>query len=101
MSGSKTNTMTLEAVKGVVDALPEGSDFTWDGVDEDDRPATEAEMRAAIELDRARREAGGKSGKTPVVLAVDSDVLEAFQAAGPDWRARMNEALRAWTRAGS
>lgn len=33
--------------------------------------------------------------REPVSLRIDSDVLEHFQADGPGWQDRMNEALRA------
>ena len=51
---------------------------------------------AALEADMARREVLVHPGRTPVVLGVDTDVVEAFRAGGPDWRARMTAALRAW-----
>lgn len=47
MPGSKTNSMTPDEVKRAVRKLPGGADFGWDGVDEDDRPASAAELQAA------------------------------------------------------
>ena len=96
VSGSKTNSMSLEEVRDAVRTLTVDGDHVWDGQDEDDRPATEEEMRAALEADMARREVLVHPGRTPVVLGVDTDVVEAFRAGGPDWRARMTAALRAW-----
>jgi len=96
VSGSKTNSMSLEEVRDAVRTLTVDGDHVWDGQDEDDRPATEAELRAAIEADMARRETVVHPGRTPVVLGIDDDVVAAFRAGGPDWRARMTAALRAW-----
>ena len=50
MSGSKTNVMAREEVLKAVRAVPSGQDFVWDGVDEDDLPATEEELSAAAGL---------------------------------------------------
>jgi hypothetical protein len=47
MPGSKTNSMTPDEVKRAVRKLPRSADFVWDGVDEDDRPATVAELQGA------------------------------------------------------
>ena len=55
MPGLKTNTMShkevLEAMRNLAPAL----DFVWDGVDEDDRPATEEELRAGTDAYRKQR----------------------------------------------
>jgi uncharacterized protein (DUF4415 family) len=80
--------MSPEEVRNAVRTLTVDGDHVWDGQDEDDRPATEADM--------ARREALIHPGRTPVVLGIDTDVVEAFRAGGSDWRARMTAALRAW-----
>ncbi|WP_299443189.1 BrnA antitoxin family protein [uncultured Rhodospira sp.] len=98
MSGSTANTMTLEAVRAAVARLPAEDDFVWDGADEDDRPASEAEMRAAVEADLAGRAGRAGSRRTPVVLGIDTDIVAAFRATGPGWRGRMNAALREWVR---
>jgi len=42
MPGSKTNSMTPDEVKHAVRKVARSADFVWDGVDEDDRPATVA-----------------------------------------------------------
>lgn len=98
MNGSKTVTeMTRAQALAAVRALPGDQDFVWDGLDEDERPLTEAEaapVRAAIAAKKRGRPVG--SDKEQVALRVDKDVLEAFRASGAGWQTRMNEALRAW-----
>jgi len=97
MSGSKTNSMTLDEVRAAVRAIPPEMDFVWDGVDEDDRPATAEEMQAGIDADRKRRGRPAGSGtKEQVAIRFDNDVLAAFRADGPGWQTRMNAALRDW-----
>jgi hypothetical protein len=54
MSGSKTNAMNRNEVLAAVRAAPPERDFVWDGVDEDDRPATDEELRAGLALARNR-----------------------------------------------
>lgn len=36
-----------------------------------------------------------EDGRVEVELEIDADVLEFFQAMGPDWEERINEVLRA------
>ena len=97
MSGSKTSRMTLDEVRAAVKAIPSGQDFVWDGVDEDDRPATAEEMQAGIAADLKRRgRPAGSGNKEQIAIRFDSDVLAAFRAAGPGWQTRMNAALRDW-----
>ncbi len=98
MSGLTTNNMTLEQVKAAICAIPPGSDFVWDGVDEDDRPLTKEEMRAGIEAAKSRRGRPTGSDKTQIALRVDNDTLAAFRAGGAGWQSRMNAALGAWVR---
>ena len=50
------------------------------------------ELAATIAEETALAE---KRGKELVILEIDLDVLTAFRAAGPDWRDRMSDALRA------
>jgi uncharacterized protein (DUF4415 family) len=91
------NEMTLEEVIAAVRAIPRDQDFVWDGIDEDDRPATKEELDAAIAADLARRR-GRPIGsmKTQIALRVDDDILAAFKATGKGWQTRMNDALREW-----
>lgn len=91
MPGSKTNRMTLDEVKRAVRAVPRGADFVGDGVDEDDRPATGAELQGAL---RGRGRPVGSGMKEQVAIRLDRDLLEALRAGGPGWQTRVNEALR-------
>lgn len=52
----------------------------------------EAQIEAAKR--RGRSSTGAKTISTDIAL--DADVLAAFQALGGDWEARMNHALRDW-----
>ncbi len=89
MSGSKTNAMKRKAVLEAVRAMAPAQDFVWDGSDEDDRPATAAELAASIEATRRKRGRPAGSGtKEQVAIRIDHDILEAFRAGGP----RMAEA---------
>jgi len=87
--------MSLTEVLAAVRALPPEDDFVWDGLDEDDRPATEEELRAGMALARSRGRPSG-SDKTQIALRVDNRVLEAFKATGKGWQTRMNDALKEW-----
>jgi len=87
--------MNRNEVLAAVRAAPPERDFVWDGVDEDDRPATDEELRAGLALARNRGRPVG-SDKTQIALRVDNSVLEAFRATGKGWQTRMNEALKEW-----
>ena len=39
-----------------------------------------------------------KNNKVRTVIEYDADIISAFRAAGNDWQARMNDALREWLR---
>lgn len=95
MSGSKTNAMNRNEVLAAVRAVPAERDFVWNGVDEDDRPATDEELRAGLASTRSRGRPVG-SDKTQIALRVDNSVLEAFRSTGKGWQTRMNEALKEW-----
>ena len=74
MSGSKTIAMKREAVLKAVRAMPPAKDFVWDGSDEDDRPATAAELAAGIEAVRRKRGRPSGSGtKEQVAIRIDHD----------------------------
>jgi len=98
MNGLPVNNMTREQVAAAVRAIPKDKFFVWDGVDEDDRPATGAEMKAGIEADKRRRGRPAGSDKTQIALRVDNDTLAAFRATGQGWQSRMNQALGEWVR---
>jgi uncharacterized protein (DUF4415 family) len=87
--------MNRNEVLAAVRAVPPERDFVWDGVDEDDRPATDEELRAGLALARSRGRPVG-SDKTQIALRVDNSVLEAFRSTGKGWQTRMNEALKEW-----
>ena len=91
MPGSKTNSMTLDEVKRAVRKLPRSADFVWDGVDEDDRPATAEELRAAR---RGPGRPAGSGAKQQVAIRLDRDLLKALRAGGAGWQTRVNDALR-------
>lgn len=96
MSGSNTNSMSLKEVMEAVKAIPKSQDFVWDGIDEDDRPLTEEELRAGIEYTNARRGRPAGTDKTQISLRVDNAVLDAYKAMGKGWQTRMNDALKEW-----
>ena len=99
MPGSKTNSMTLDEVRAAVRAIPTEQHFVWDGINEDERPATEAEMNAGVAADLKRRGRPlGSGSKEQVAIRIDADVLAAFRSAGPGWQTRMNAALREWVK---
>ena len=70
--------------------------YVWDGKDEDERPATRAEMRAGVEAYRKQRGRPPGSEKESTTIRFDRDVLTAFRSAGPGWQTRMNAVLREW-----
>ena len=55
MPGSKTNATTRSEVLAAVRALPPSKDFVWNGVDEDDRPATVEELQAGVAFIRSQK----------------------------------------------
>ena len=95
MTGSRKE-MTRKEILEALKNPPPGGDYVWDGVDEDDRPATAEELRAGVaELRKARGRPPG-SAKESTTIRIDHDVLDAFRAGGPGWQSRMNAALRDW-----
>ncbi|NYT66504.1 BrnA antitoxin family protein [Alcaligenaceae bacterium] len=38
----------------------------------------------------------GSGQKTQITVRFDSDIIDAFKAAGPGWQTRMNDALKFW-----
>jgi uncharacterized protein (DUF4415 family) len=99
MPGSKTNELSRAQVLDAVRALPRGSGYVWDGVDEDDRPLNVEELEAGLVAALKKRGRPVGSGtKEQVAIRLDRDVLSAFRSSGPGWQTRMNEALRDWLR---
>ena len=98
MLGSKTNAMNRKEVLIAVRAVPPAKDFVWDGMDEDDRPASGEELTAGVVAYRKRGRPAGAVTKEQVAIRFDREVLAAFRAAGPGWQTRMNDALKDWPR---
>jgi uncharacterized protein (DUF4415 family) len=90
--------MNRKQVLAAVRALPPGQDYVWDGVDEDDCPATDEELRAGLVAARKRGRPVSASTKEQVSVRYDREVLAAFRRSGPGWQTRMNEALKDWLR---
>ncbi len=98
MNGLK-KTMTRSEVLEALKHPPAGGDYVWDGVDEDDRPATDEELAAGMAAARKARGRPPGSTKESTTIRIDHDVLEAFRADGAGWQSRMNAALREWLQA--
>jgi len=99
MPGSKTNELTRAQVLAAVRAVPKGTAFVWDGVDEDERPPSAEELQAGfVAAVNKRGRPAGSGTKEQVAIRFDRDVLGAFRASGPGWQTRMNDALRDWLR---
>ena len=96
MPGSKTNNLNRSEILAAVRALPADADFVWNGEDEDDRPASMAELQAGVGADLKRRGRPAGSTKEQVAIRLDHEVLAAFRATGKGWQTRMNDALRDW-----
>jgi uncharacterized protein (DUF4415 family) len=96
VNGLETNTLTREEILEALKSPPPGGDFVWDGVDEDDRPATEEELRAGIEAYRRSRGRPAGSNKKRIAIRLDNDVLAALRATGKGWQTRVNNVLRDW-----
>ena len=101
MLGSKTNAMNRKDVLAAVRAVPSAKDFVWDGADEDDRPASDAELATGVAAYRKRGRPAGAATKEQVAIRFDREVLAACRADGPGWQTRMNDALKDWLRAHS
>ncbi len=96
MTGLQKKMTDREKILEAMQTPPTSGFFVWDGIDEDDRPATADELRKGIELTHTRRGRPSGSEKTQIALRVDKAVLEAFRAQGKGWQTRMNEALKEW-----
>ena len=90
--------MNRKEVLAAVRRIQPEKDFVWNGIDEDERPATKEEMLAGIAVARKGRGRPVGSDKTQIALRVDNDTLSAFRATGKGWQSRMNAALRDWLR---
>jgi uncharacterized protein (DUF4415 family) len=99
MSGSKRTSMKMSEARRRsiggkthtdVERVKRAGDYVWDGVDEDERPSTKAELAAAKKLGRPR----AAVTRTMLSLRVDPDVLAALRASGRGWQTRVNALLR-------
>ncbi len=100
MTGSRTNTMDHKTVLAAVGNLEENQDYQWDGVDEDDCPATQEELQAGVEA--YRKKVGRPVSDNPKVftsIRLDADIVERFKQDGKGWQTRVNTALREWIEA--
>ncbi|MDY0331453.1 MAG: BrnA antitoxin family protein [Thiomonas sp.] len=97
MNGSKTNAMNRKALLDAVRQSPPEKDYVWDGLDDDERPASPEELRAGLAAARRTRGRPAGSGlKEQVAIRFDREVLDAFRASGSGWQTRMNAALKEW-----
>lgn len=96
MNGLVKTMTEREAILKAMKTPPPGGYFVWGGKDEDDRPATDEELRAGLAAARRGRGRPAGSDKTQIALRVDNDTLAAFRASGQGWQSRMNAALREW-----
>lgn len=92
MSGSnKGGEMRQAEVLAAVRAIAPGADYVWDGVSEDDRPATPAELATA------RRKPGrpaAEVARPTLNMRVDPEVLAWLRESGKGWQTRVNAMLR-------
>ena len=98
MNGSPTPRTEREVILEAMKKPPVGGYFVWDGVDEDDRPATADELQAALVTSRKHGRPVSDSGQRAGVNPLDREVLAAIHETGPVWQTRMNEALKDWLR---
>ncbi|MBK1642644.1 hypothetical protein CKO12_12310 [Chromatium okenii] len=61
-----------------------------------ERIVTFADCAAAAQTIIQRGHPPAKQKKRLLTVRYDADIVEAFQATGPGWQTRMNEALREW-----
>jgi len=96
MSGLKTTFLTRKAILEAMKTPPPNGYFEWDGLDEEERPATPEEIRAGIEATRRSRGRPRGSNKEQVTIRFDKDVLAALKATGRGWQTRVNDIVREW-----
>ena len=95
MTGSKTNGMTRSDVLAAIRNIPSDRHFVWDGIDEDDRPATADELdQATAAYTRSRGRPAGTALKQQVTVRLDKDLVASLRASGTGWQTRMNDLLR-------
>jgi len=93
MNGSE---MTRDQILKVLELKKEtpSGDFVWDGVDEDDRPLTEYEMKSgAVGFVNKGGRPKSLSPKKSATLRYDQEILDFFKATGKGWQTRINDVL--------
>ncbi len=93
MSGLPKKMSEREKILKAMEAPPAGGYYVWDGVDENERPATKEELATAI---KRRGRPMGSGTKEQVAIRFDREVIAAFRASGAGWQTRMNDALKDW-----
>jgi len=102
MNGLAKPMTEREAILAAMKTPPPGGYYVWDGVNEDDRPMSDAELKAGLEVAlRKRGRPVGSGTKEQVAIRFDREILETFRASGQGWQTRMNDALRDWLRSHS
>ena len=94
MNGSPTARTEREMILEAMKKPPVGGYFVWDGVDEDDRPATPEEMQAGIQADLQRRTRPVTTRRPTLSLRVDPDLLAHLRESGKGWQTRVHALLR-------
>lgn len=88
-----------EAILQAMKTPPVDGYFAWDGLNEDERPASAEEMQVGVALALKKRGRPSGSGvKEQVAIRFDRDVVQAFRATGKGWQTSMNDALKDWLR---
>ena len=91
MNGSE---MTRDQILKVLEKETPTGDFVWDGVDEDDRPLTEYEMKSgAVGFVNKGGRPKSLSPKKSATLRYDQEILDFFKATGKGWQTRINDVL--------
>ncbi len=95
MSGSKTSLINPKRVIAALRSPSAQPDYVWDGRDDNDRPASPAELKKALAASvKKRGRPAGSGTKSPTTLRIDRDVLDALRASGEGWQTRVNALLR-------
>jgi len=102
MSGLKMTTKTLDEMRAAQkrgedqsdwDRVRTAGDYEWDGRDDEERPLSKEEMRAAIRYS-APPQHQANNHKVATTIHIDADVLEYFRATGKKWQNRISDVLK-------
>jgi uncharacterized protein (DUF4415 family) len=69
-------------------------DYVWDGINEDDRPASDSELVAAISSAKKAGRPSVEEKRPSLNMRVDADVLDYLRSTGKGWQTRVNALLR-------